>query len=76
MSAKFDDDDPEVIRAKAEAKAKLLEARAKLRPVAQVLYTFLDGVGDILHDLGCLLIILIIIIGLFAPQLFKLILGN
>ena len=63
-----EDDDPEVIRAKAEAEArkdeayaKVLEARAKMHPTAQLLYTFLDGVGNIFSGLGCLIAILALI---------------
>ncbi len=63
----YDDNDPEVIAAEAEAKKKVLEARSKLHPAAQTAYAFLD----VLPKLGCLFIIFIAVIAIFAPQLFS-----
>jgi hypothetical protein len=63
------DDRPEVIRAKAEAKAMILEARSKLHPAAQVIYTFLDQIGSILGGLGCLFIILIAVLLFFGVDI-------
>ena len=62
----YPDDRPDVIRAKAEAKAKIIEARSKLHPAAQVLYTLLDQIGLILGSLGCLFIILIVVLLFFG----------
>lgn len=72
----YDDDHPEVIRAKAEAKARIMEARAKLNPVAQVIYALSDSVGAAIGQIGCLLIIAIIVIAVLAPQLFQLLFGR
>jgi hypothetical protein len=72
MSTKFDDDDPLVIKARAEARAQVLGARAKLHPLAQLLYTFLDGADNIFRGIGCVLILVIIVVAIFAPQLFTL----
>jgi hypothetical protein len=72
MSTKFDNDDPAVIKAKAEARAQVLEARAKLHPLAQLLYTFLDGFDSIFQGIGCILILVIVVVAIFAPQLFTL----
>ena len=66
---KFEDDDPEVIAAKAKAKAMVLEARSKLHPIAQIFLTILDEIGSILSGIGCLLIILIAFLAIFAPQI-------
>lgn len=63
------DDRPDVIRAKADAKAQILEARAKLHPVAQVLYTILDQIGSMLGGLGCLFIILIVVLLIFGVDI-------
>lgn len=69
--SKYDDpdDDPEVIRAEADAKARLLEARAKLHPLAQTIYALGDGVSDLISKMGCLLIIAIVVIAILAPQI-------
>lgn len=71
------DRDPDVIRAKGEsdarlieAEAKRLEARAKLNPVAQVVQSSLDGIGEAIAAIGCMAIIAIIVIAMFAPSLF------
>ncbi len=70
------DDHPEVIKAKGEAKAKILEARAKLHPVAQAIYALWDSVGNLVGEIGCLIIIAIIVIAVFAPQLFQFLFGG
>ncbi len=66
------DDDPEVIQARAESRAKILEARSKLHPVSQFVYTLIDSLGDFLGNIGCLVIFAIVVIAIFAPQLFDL----
>ena len=72
----YDDDHPEVIRAKAEARARIMEARAKLNPIAQIIYALSDSVGAAIGQIGCLLIIAIIVIALLAPQLFQFLFGG
>ncbi len=75
----YDDDHPEVIRARAEATVKKLEARAKLHPVAQAIYALFDSVTNFVTNLGCLLIILVVVLLFFgAPllELIKAVLGN
>jgi hypothetical protein len=67
--ADYDDDHPEVIKAKAEAKARVMEARAKLHPAAQAIYALWDSFSDLIGQIGCLLIILIIVLAIFAPQI-------
>lgn len=62
-----EDNNPEVIKAKAEAKQKILEARAQLHPAAQIIYTLFDSVGSMIETIGCLLILIIIALALFAP---------
>ena len=69
MSDKYEDNDPAVIAAKAEAHAKVLEARSKLHPIAQIVYTILDETGTILSGLGCLFIIFILVLAIFAPHI-------
>lgn len=76
MSQEYDDNHPEVIRANAEARARVMEARAKLNPVAQIIYALSDSIGAAIGKIGCLLIIAIIVIALFAPQLFQMLLGR
>ena len=49
----YDDDHPEVIRAKAEARARILEARAQLSPVAQAIYAFGDVLENVIGTIGC-----------------------
>ncbi|CAN5231697.1 hypothetical protein BH09PAT2_BH09PAT2_07670 [soil metagenome] len=79
----FDDNDPEVIEAKAAAEVAILEARSKLHPNAQATYAVLDSLSDLLLKFGCLLVVgvaafaaLIIVISLFAPQIFRYFFGS
>jgi len=72
----YDDDHPDVIRAKAEAKSRVTEARAKLNPIAQMIYALSDSIGAAIGQIGCLIIIAIIVIAVFAPQLFQLLFGG
>ena len=73
----FDEDDPEVIRAKAEAKERVLKARAQLHPAAQAIYSFFDSIDKIITSLGCWFVILLIVFScliFFAnPELVKVI---
>lgn len=71
---KYDDpdDDPEVIIAKAEAEARIPEARAKLHPASQFFLTVIESVGNLFTGIGCLVIIAIAVVAIFAPQLFDL----
>ena len=71
------DEDPEVIRAKGEADARLieaeakrLEARAKLHPATQIFESATDGLGEALAGIGCVVILGIIAVAIFAPSLF------
>jgi hypothetical protein len=64
----YDENHPEVIRAKAEAKERVLRARAQLHPLAQAMYSFFDG----LQGIGCLLIFAIIVVAFCAPGLAQL----
>lgn len=73
---KYDDDHPEVIKAKAEAKARVMEARAKLHPVAQAIYALRDSFSDMIGQIGCFLIILIIVVAIFAPQIINALFGK
>lgn len=66
------DDDPEVIRAKADADARIIEARAKLHPASQFIITLIDSVGNLVAGIGCLAVLAIVVIAIFAPQLFDL----
>ncbi len=68
-----DEDNPEVIRAKAEAKARILEARAKLHPVSQAIYTIMDQFNSTLKSLGCLIIILVGVLLFFGVDIIKLV---
>lgn len=65
-----DSDSPEVILARAEAYERRMKARSELHPVAQVAETLMDRAQSCMNDLGCLIIILIVVIALLAPQLF------
>lgn len=65
----YDDDHPEVIAAKAEARKKILEGRAKLSPTAQTIYAISDSITGLIESIGCLIIIAIIVIALFAPKI-------
>lgn len=67
--ADYNDDHPDVIRAKAEAEARLIEARAQLHPAVQVAYTVVGGVGNFIVNLGCLLILLLVVVAVCAPTL-------
>lgn len=69
----FDDDRPEVIAAKAEAKKKVLEARSKMHPTSQFILTLFDGLGDIIGRIGCLVVIILVILVIFAPNILTLI---
>ena len=75
MPQEYDDNHPEVIRAKAEAKARVMEARAKLNPIAQMIYALSDSIGAAIEQIGCLIIIAIIVTAVFAPQLFQFLFG-
>ena len=70
MSQRYDDDHPEVIRAKAESEERILKARAELHPSTQAIYAFWDSIGNLVGKIGCLLIIAIIVIAIIAPKLF------
>ncbi len=70
------DSDAEETRAEGEAKARVLEARAKLHPAAQIIYAFWDSVGNLITGAGCLLIIAIVVIALLAPEVFGYIFGK
>ncbi len=72
----MNDDHPEVIRAKAEAKERILKARATLHPVTQIMYVFWDDLGNLVGSVGCLITIVILILAIFAPQVFSQIFGN
>lgn len=65
----YEDEDnrPEVIAAKAEAEKQILEARAKLHPAAQVVFTVFDSVGNLITKIGCLIVIAIIVLSICAP---------
>lgn len=63
----YDDDHPDVIRAKAEAEKLLIEARAKMHPVAQAIHTLFESLTNLVGCLGCLFIILVIILAILAP---------
>lgn len=83
----YDSDHPEVIRAKAEAdelatkakaeaRARVLEARAKLHPVAQGIYALFDSVSDMIGLIGCFLILALIVIAFLAPGLLQSLFGR
>jgi hypothetical protein len=55
----YDENDPEVIQAKAEAERVKMEARAKLHPAAQVALSIMDSVSDTIMGIGCLVVIVI-----------------
>ena len=69
---KYDDNHPEVIKAKAEAEARLLEARSKLHPAAQVVYTLTEGFGQIV----LIILLAIIFLAVCAPTALTRITGN
>jgi hypothetical protein len=72
----YDNDHPDTIRAKAEAKKVVLEARAQLHPVAQAVYAFWDSLGNFIDNIGCLILLIIVVVALFAPQLFDYLFGG
>ena len=72
----YDDSHPEVIKAKAESREKILKARSTLHPSAQVIYTIMDKLENMVHMIGCFIILLVIIGAIFSPQLFDLIFFN
>lgn len=68
--------DAEETRAEGEARAKVLEARAKLHPAAQVVYALWDSLGNFVQGIGCLAIVAIVVIAIFAPELFGYLFGK
>ncbi len=75
MSAEYNSDHPEVIKAKAEAEARLLEARAKLSPAGQVADSLVSGIMSALSTCGCLLLIAVLILAFFAPIVLQKLVG-
>lgn len=68
-----EENDPEVIAAKAAAEAKTLlaraeviKARAQLHPLAQIWHTFTDSVSDLITKVGCFLVLALIALAIFA----------
>jgi hypothetical protein len=59
----FDSDRPEVILANAQARAAILEARAKLHPLSQFTLSFFEGLKDVIAKIGCISVILVIALG-------------
>lgn len=76
MSEEYSSDHPEVIRAKAEAEERILKARAELHPAAQVVYAVFDKIPGFVESLGCMIIILVIILAIFAPIALERIFGG
>ena len=76
MAEEYSDDHPEVIRAKAEAEARLLEARAKLHPAAQVTLTIIEGVGSAIATIGCFAVLALIVLAACAPTVLQRITGG
>lgn len=72
MSGKFEDEenDPEVIAAKAAAQEKVLLARAQLHPVAQVLMTLIGGITDLLSNFSFVVFLGLVLLAIFAPHIF------
>lgn len=71
-----DDDDPEVIKARADAEVKVLEARAKLSSSAQVVYAIFDSIGRILNIVFYFILALVVLLACVAPQLLPRIFGQ
>ena len=61
------DDDPEVIRAEAEGKARVLEARAGLHPLVQGIYALSDTALEWLDTITtCVFMVVAIILLVFG----------
>jgi hypothetical protein len=60
----YDEDHPETIRAEGEARARVLEARAQLHPLAQTVHALFDGLDDIIRHLGCLGLMIVVVLGM------------
>jgi hypothetical protein len=58
--------DPEVIRARAEAKEKVLRARAQLHWTSQLIYTFGERIESIIYTCGCLAILFLAVFAFFG----------
>ncbi len=78
MDKEWDSNDPEVIRAKAEAAERELAAVAKLSPLAQGIRALHSLFIGCVQYVGCLLIVLVILLGMAGvlPQLISAILGR
>lgn len=72
----YDSSHPEVIKAKGEARERMLKARAELHPVAQAIHAFFDSVESCISELGCLLIILVIVLAILAPRVLEALFGR
>lgn len=72
----MESEEAQEIRAKGDALAKKLEARAQLHPAAQVVDTLGDKIGSIISNLGCFIVIVIIILAIAAPTVLQKLFGG
>lgn len=72
----MESEEAQEIRAKGDALAKKLEARSQLHPAAQIVDTLGDKIGSIISNLGCFIVIVIIILAIAAPTVLQKLFGG
>jgi hypothetical protein len=78
MSNQYEDEenDPEVIAAKAAAEektllaqAEVIKARSTMHPAAQIWYITVNGINSFFSGIGCFFLLLVIVLVIFEPSI-------